>query len=346
MINSSNPLGLAGIEFIEFSTPDVNYMHDVFIKFGFSKLNQFKNKNITHYKQNDINFLLNSQRSGLSWEFSKIHGPSICSMGWRVSNAEYALNEAVQHGAMPATDSNKDLPYPAIYGIGGSLIYFIDQFGENGSIYDTDFITLDEPQFISDRGFIRIDHLTNNVIKGTMETWVKFYKEIFGFTEAHFFDVRGEKTGLTSYALRSPDGSFSIPINEGDESASQIEEYLREYAGPGIQHVAFLTEDILLSLDSLEETDIETLDIHESYYHKTFERFPPNSSIYKERIIHHQVLIDGNEDGILLQIFTKNIFGPIFFEFIQRDGCLGFGEGNFQALFESIERDQKLRQVI
>lgn len=346
MISNENPLGLSGVEFVEFSTSDISYMHDMFIEFGFSKLKKFKSSNITLYQQNKINFLINSESSGFAHDFAGMHGPSICSMGWRVSNAEYAFNEAVQRGATSAADSNKDMPYPAIYGIGDSLIYFIDKFDDKGSIYDEDFIELSDPQHVHSKGFISIDHLTNNVYKGTMESWANFYKDVFGFTEVHFFDIRGKKTGLTSYALRSPDGSFSIPINEGDENKSQIEEYLRDYAGPGIQHLAFLTEDILHSLDSMEGTTIKTLDIQNSYYKTIFERFPPASDEIKEKIIHHQVLIDGNRDGLLFQIFTRNLFGPIFFEIIQRNGCLGFGEGNFQALFESIERDQERRQVI
>jgi len=346
MIDIKNPLGLAGVEFVEFATPDVDYMDDVFLELGFSRLKKHRTKAITLYQQNDIQFLLNDEVRGSARDFSSLHGPSISAMGWRVSDAGYALNEAVRRGASAAADSDKDLSYPAIYGIGGSLIYLIDQYAGSDSIYESDFVALKEPKRVPGKGFVAIDHLTNNVYKGTMDSWVNFYKDVFGFTEAHYFDIRGKKTGLTSYALRSPDGSFCIPVNEGDESSSQIEEYLRDYAGPGIQHLAFLTEDILRSLDALEGSGIETLDIRDSYYEKTFNRFPPKSDALREKIKRHQVLIDGNQEGILMQIFTRNIFGPIFFEIIQREGCRGFGEGNFQALFESIERDQERRQAI
>ena len=346
MSGPENPLGLSGVEFVEFATPDVGYMDEVFLGLGFSKLRRHQGKDITLYQQNAINFLLNDEAQGPARNFSNLHGPSISAMGWRVGDADFALSEAVKRGARAVADKDKDLPYAAIYGIGGSLIYLIDRYGEGSSIYATDFVQLNRPLYVPSKGFVAIDHLTNNVHKGTMADWVRFYECVFGFTEERYFDIQGKKTGLTSYALRSPDGSFCIPINEGDESASQIEEYLRDYAGPGVQHLAFLTEDILQSLDALDGSGIEMLDIGDDYYLKVFDRFPPKSDEFEARIRRHQVLIDGNRDGILLQIFTKNLFGPIFFEIIQRNGCLGFGEGNFQALFESIERDQERRQVV
>lgn len=229
MANMMNPLYLEGIEFVEFATADADFMHDIFIRLGFSKLKKFRSKAVVYYKQNNINFLLNQEANGFSGEFARLHGPSICAMGWRVKNAAFAFNEALRRGAISAKDSNKDLPYPAIYGIGDSLIYFVDKYGSKGTIYDDDFVEINESQTVKDKGFTAIDHLTNNVYKGTMDIWVKFYKDVFAFTDIRHFDIRGKKTGLTSCALRSPDGSFSVPINEGDESKSQIEEYLREY---------------------------------------------------------------------------------------------------------------------
>ena len=346
MKTSINPLSLSGIEFVEFASPDSTYMHNVFKDLGFSKLHKHNVKDIYHYQQNKINFLLNEEKHGFAHSFAVKHGPSIPSLGLRFRNSDFAFNEAIRRGASPVNKDDQDLHYPAIYGIGESIIYFIEESIENNSIYEKDFNKLDKPEHVKEIGFLIIDHLTNNVHKGTMQKWVDFYKDIFGFTEAHFFDIKGEMSGLTSYALRSPDGSFCIPINEGKEDASQIEEYLRDYAGPGVQHIALLTKDILRSLDNIELSNIDTLDINNSYYDSTFKRFPPKSKEIKDRIIHHQVLIDGNDDGNLMQIFTKNIFGPIFFEIIQRNGCLGFGEGNFQALFESIERDQIKRETI
>ena len=206
-------------------------------------------------------------------------------------------------------------------------------------------MSLEAPYIQPDRGFLSVDHLTNNVYKGTMQTWADFYKNVFGFTEVRYFDIKGAKTGLTSYALRSPDGSFCIPINEGNESKSQIEEYLREYQGPGVQHLAFITRDILASLDAMEGSAIETLDIAPDYYEEAFQRVPDVRED-KARIMAHNVLVDGDEQGYLLQIFTKNLFGPIFIEIIQRENNLSFGEGNFGALFRSIEKDQERRGVI
>lgn len=342
---AENPIGLRGVEFTEFASPDSDFMHKVFIAFGFSKLKKHRDKEIYYYNQNDIHFLLNMEQAGFSHDFAKSHGPAICSMGWRVDDAESAFAEAVRRGAKPADESVRRFPWPAIYGIGDSLIYFIDTFGDKGSIYETEFVDLDEPVKVEDKGFLAIDHLTNNVYKGTMEEWANFYKNIFGFSEVRYFDIRGQKTGLLSYALRSPDGSFCIPINEGKETKSQIDEYLREYNGPGVQHLAFTTNDILASLDKMDGSVIETLDIDPEYYDTVFERVP-NVREDRERIKAHQVLVDGDENGYLLQIFTKNLFGPIFIEIIQRVENQGFGEGNFTALFKSIERDQERRGVL
>lgn len=348
MIQSSstdNPLGLQGIEFTEFATPDVDAMHKIFRALGFSLLKRLKGKDIHYYKQNDVHFLVNQDASGHAADFAQAHGPSICSMGWRVDHAQSAHDRAVERGAKSASESNKDLPFPAIYGIGESLIYFVDEFGDQGDIYAHYFEDLDKPLVSTDCGFKFVDHLTNNVFKGTMQQWADFYKNIFGFTEVRYFDIRGEQTGLTSYALRSPDGSFCIPINEGDESKSQIEEYLRDYNGPGVQHLALYTDDILGSLDAITGGVVEMLDISPVYYETVFDRVPGVKEDPK-RIQDHQVLVDGTQAGYLLQIFTKNLFGPIFFEIIQRNNDMGFGEGNFKALFESIERDQAKRGVL
>ncbi|MEZ8186707.1 4-hydroxyphenylpyruvate dioxygenase [Shewanella sp. 5S214] len=346
MASELNPLGLLGIEFTEFASPDTEYMHQVFIDFGFSMLKKAKNNDIVYYKQNDINFLLNKGRAGFSADFAKSHGPAICSMGWRVEDANFAYTEAVARGAKPADDANKDMPYLAIYGIGDSLIYFIDIFGEQNNIYQTDFVDLEQPIVTPEKGFMEVDHLTNNVYKGTMEKWANFYKDIFGFTEVRYFDISGAQTALVSYALRSPDGSFCIPINEGKgNDKNQIDEYLGEYNGPGVQHLAFRSRDIVASLDAMEGTSIKTLDIIPEYYDTIFDKLPQVTEDH-DRIKHHQILVDGDDDGYLLQIFTKNLFGPIFIEIIQRKNNLGFGEGNFTALFESIERDQMKRGVL
>jgi 4-hydroxyphenylpyruvate dioxygenase len=340
-MNASNPLGLRGIEFTEFCGASIGALEQLFLEFGFSKLRRHPAKDIVYFKQNDIHFLLNRERSGFSAAFARSHGPSVCSMGWRVDHAQFALEEAVRRGARPA--GGADLPYPAIYGIGDSLIYFID--GPDAAIYDADFVALDRPDVRKEKGFVRIDHLTNNVPQGEMARWGAFYKNVFGFTEVRYFDIKGAKTGLTSYALRSPDGSFCIPINEPKSDSDQISEFLREYNGPGVQHLAFLTDDILASLDALAGSPIETLEIDPDYYRDVFERVPGVRED-KARIQAHQVLVDGDADGYLLQIFTKNLIGPIFIEIIQRVHNTGFGEGNFGALFRTIEKDQERRGVI
>lgn len=346
MRSEKNPIGLQGIEFTEFASHDLAFMEQVFFAFGFSKLKRHQDKEIYYFNQNDIHFLLNNEKEGFSAEFTRRHGPAICSMGWRVDNATEALAEAVKRGAKAADPAKTDLPYPAIYGIGDSLIYFIDKFGAKGSIYHDDFASLENPVITENLGFIEIDHLTNNVYKGTMDTWANFYKDVFGFEEVRYFDIKGQKTALLSYALRSPDGSFCIPINEGkDDNNNQIDEYLDQYNGPGVQHIAFRSDDLLTSLDKLDRSVIDTLDIHDNYYEEVFNRVP-NVTEDREKIKAHQVLVDGDDKGYLLQIFTKNLFGPIFIELIQRKENLGFGEGNFQALFESIERDQERRGVI
>ncbi len=343
---NNNYLGLRGIEFTEFAGADSDYIANILYAFGFSKTRQFKGKAIDYFNQHDIHFLVNRQKTGFSADFAKQHGPAICSMGWRVDDAAAALQIAVSRGARAADPATTDLPYPAIYGIGDSLIYFIDKYCLTDSIYLRDFEPHDTPVHKADLGFLAIDHLTNNVAKGTMQQWADFYKQVFGFTEVRYFDIKGQQTALLSYALRSPDGSFCIPINEGKgDDRNQIDEFLRQYNGPGVQHIAFLTDDILQSLDRLDRSVIDTLDIHPDYYQQAFARVPQLKED-KTRIRQHQVLVDGDADSYLLQIFTKNLLGPIFVEIIQRVDNLGFGEGNFQALFESIERDQQKRGVL
>jgi 4-hydroxyphenylpyruvate dioxygenase len=340
---NNNPVGLKGIEFTEFCGPDLGSLEQLFWAFGFSKLRRHARKDISYFRQNDIHFLLNGERAGHSAAFAKAHGPSISAMGWRVENAQAALAAAVARGARAVPEEAKDHAYPAIYGIGDSLIYFIDAV--HPSIYERDFVALEQPLVQPDKGFLTVDHLTNNVPPGEQDKWADFYKTIFGFTEVRYFDIQGVKTGLTSFALRSPDGSFCIPINQPKDDKDQIAEYLREYKGPGVQHLAFLTNDILASLDQLEGSAIETLEIDADYYREVFQRVPEVREDHA-RIEKHQVLVDGDEDGYLLQIFTKNLIGPIFIEIIQRANNLGFGEGNFGALFRSLEKDQERRGVI
>lgn len=339
-----NPVGLLGIEFIEFSSNQPTMLHDLFLSFGFSKLKATAQNEQTYYNQNDIHFIINNKKDGHSAHFREIHGPSISSMAFRVENAEQAFTTAVERGARPATNSEYALSgkkVPAIYGIGDSLIYFFDNFRAPHFYENLGFQNLKQTEKVPDLGFLAIDHLTNNVEKGTMEKWSQFYKKVFGFTEVRYFDIKGAKTGLISYALKSPCGTFCIPINEGTDKKSQINEYLEEYKGPGIQHLAFLTRDIVKSLEGLKGK-VKTLDIDDEYYATVFDRVPnvtEDHSVLKK----HNILVDGDEHGYLLQIFTKNVVGPIFIEIIQRKNHLSFGEGNFGALFRSIEKDQEKR---
>jgi 4-hydroxyphenylpyruvate dioxygenase len=344
---TTNPLGLRGIDFVEFASPDPDRLDLLFRLFGFSRLRRHPTMDVDYYRQNDIHFLLNREPRTFATRFAGKHGPALVAMGWRVDDARAAFAEALRRGArafVPGDDDRATLDAPAIYGIGDSLIYLVDDWSERSGVLRSAFVPLAVPDLVPGKGFTVIDHLTNNVHKGTMQRWASFYKDVFGFTEVRYFDIKGVKTGLTSYALRSPDGSFCIPINEGNEDRSQIEEYLREYDGPGVQHLAFLTDDLLESLDRLDGA-IEMLDIDDQYYAEVFDRVPGVTEDHG-RIRRHQVLVDGDEDGYLLQIFTKNLVGPIFIELIQRKNHLSFGEGNFGALFRSIERDQEKRGVI
>ena len=348
-MSTANPAGLDGIEFVEFVSDDPARLHALFTAFGFSRVMRHAERAVDLYRQGDITLLLNREPGSFAARFGAVHGPSISSMGWRVRDAGDALGATLARGATAARDvdlARDGRPLPAVMGIGDSLIYFVDGYAtEARARYAAlGFVDLDAPDLVAPKGFTVIDHLTNNVRKGTMLQWADFYKGVFGFTEVRYFDIRGAKTGLTSYALRSPCGRFCIPINEADEKKSQINEYLDEYKGPGIQHLAFLTADLLGSLDALRGTPIGFLDIDDDYYAGVFDRVPKVTED-RARIREHQVLVDGDADGYLLQIFTKNLVGPIFIELIQRKNHLSFGEGNFGALFRSIERDQARRGV-
>ena len=339
VVNSLNPLGLRGIEFVEFASPEPEFLHRLFVAFGFTKKAVHRKKKIDYYSQNDIHFFLNREEGSFGENFSRLHGPCISSMGWRMDDGERALRGALDRGAKKGVG---DYHLPAIYGIGESLIYFMQDWQSPDRYRSMGFEPLEASGPVVEKGFITIDHLTNNVHKGEMQQWVDFYKNIFGFSEIRYFDIRGVKTGLTSFAMQSPDRSFCIPINEGTEAKSQINEFLEEYRGPGVQHLAFLTHDICRSIDRLADTSIKTLDIDDEYYREVFDRVPNVTEDHKG-LQKRQILVDGDARGYLLQIFTHNIIGPIFVEIIQRKNNFGFGEGNFGALFRSIEREQQRR---
>ena len=352
-ISPENPAGTDGFEFVEFAHPDPIKLENLFQQMGYSEVARHRTKNISLFRQGQINYLLNREPGSHAARFVEAHGPCAPAMAWRVVDAQHALKRAVDLGASEYKGAGKSLDVPAVIGIGGSLLYFVDNYGAKGSPYSREFEWLGEvnpkPPGV---GFFYIDHLTHNVMRGNMNTWYKFYAQTFNFREIRFFDIAGKHTGLTSRALTSPCGKIRIPINESADEKSQIEEYLRRYKGEGIQHIAVASNDIYASTDAIAENGLEFMPgPPDLYYAQSFARVHGHSEPI-ERMKKHGILIDGEGvvDGgttrILLQVFSKTLIGPIFFEFIQRKGDDGFGEGNFKALFESIEADQIKRGVL
>lgn len=346
-ISAANPAGTDGFEFVEFAHPKPRVLADLFTRMGYIPVARHRARNITVYRQGDINYLLNAEPGSFASRFVAEHGPCAPSMAWRVVDARHAFEHAVRNGAEPYTGADKSLDAPAIKGIGGSLLYFVDKYGAKGSAYSDEFEWIGEvdpkPKGV---GFYYLDHLTHNVYRGNMDKWFDFYARLFNFRQIRFFDIEGRHTGLHSRALTSPCGRIRIPINESADDKSQIEEYLSAYKGEGIQHIAVATEQLYDAADALAANGVAFMPgPPETYYERSFERVPGHTEPV-ERMRRHGVLIDGEgvlgggETKILLQVFSKTVIGPIFFEFIQRKGDDGFGEGNFRALFESIEEDQ------
>jgi 4-hydroxyphenylpyruvate dioxygenase len=342
-----NPMGTDGFEFVEYTAPDPELLRTLFERMGFPVVARHRSKNVTLHQQGDVNFIINAEPGSFGQRFAQQHGPSACAMGFRVKDAAKAFKRAVELGAKPVASpvGPMELNIPAIEGIGGSLVYLVDRYGEH-TIYDVDFVPVANPGTMQPTGLTCIDHLTHNVHRGNMNKWAGFYEKLFNFREIRYFDIEGKKTGLFSRAMTSPCGKIRIPINESQDDKSQIEEYLREYHGEGIQHIALATEDIYGTVDSLRANGVQFQDTPDTYYEKVPERVHGHREQIAE-LARRRILIDGSDrDGILLQIFTTNVIGPIFFEIIQRKGNEGFGEGNFRALFESIELDQERRGVI
>ncbi len=341
---------IEGLDFVELAGPEPDRLHRLLLAFGCSRTMRHRSRGLDLYQQGEITFLLHRDDDGFAARFARLHGPCVPAMGWRVPDADAEAQIVAARGAsvIDGDLARGSEVVPAVEGVGGSLIYLVDGWRNPQRWAALGFVPHPRPVRVPSLGFRAIDHLTNNVAHGTMGRWSAFYREIFGFTDVRYFDVRGAKTGLTSFALRSPDGSFCIPINEGTARAgdklSQIDEYLAEYGGPGVQHLAFLTDDLLASLRALEGAPIETLDIDDDYYATVFDRVPGVRED-RDELRRRNVLIDGDADGYLLQIFTRNLIGPIFIEMIQRHNHASFGEGNFGALFRSIERDQERRGV-
>jgi len=349
-ITDSNPMGTDGFEFVEYTAPDPKLLRQLFEQMGFRPIAKHRSKDVTLYNQGGVNFLINGEPDSFAQAFAKLHGPSICAMAFRVKDAAHAYERAIELGAKPVESrvGPMELHIPAIEGIGGSLIYFVDRY-EGGTIYDVDFVPIEGAhQTPFGAGFTEIDHLTHNVYQGRMDEWAGFYEKLFNFKEIRFFDIEGKQTGLKSRAMTSPCGKIRIPINESADDKSQIEEYLEAYKGEGIQHIAMATDDIYATVDQLLSNGVEFMPAPpDTYFDQIDERLPhheENVGWLQER----GILIDGapSENGILLQIFTQTVIGPIFFEIIQRKGDEGFGEGNFQALFDSIEADQMERGVL
>ncbi|NML05106.1 4-hydroxyphenylpyruvate dioxygenase [Sphingomonas sp. G-3-2-10] len=341
MSDPANPLGLNGFEFVEFTSPDPLAMARQFEQLGFVPTHRHLTKNITRYKQGRINLMLNRDADGRVAQFRNEHGASASAMAFRVADPEAAMKWALEHGAKRTIEDDT-----VIEGIGGSYLYFI----QDGVDLYADWAEIpgwQEAEAANNVGLDLLDHLTHNVRRGQMRVWSEFYKTLFGFEEQKYFDIKGQATGLFSQAMIAPDKAIRIPLNESQDDKSQIEEFIREYHGEGIQHLALTTPDIFDTVERLRARGVKLQDTIETYYELVDKRVPGHGEDL-ERLRKNRILIDGNvgDEGILLQIFTENMFGPIFFEIIQRKGNEGFGNGNFQALFESIELDQIRRGVI
>ena len=349
-----NPMGLCGFEFVEFTAPEKGILEPVFECMGFIQVASHRSKDVHVWRQGGINIIVNYEPGSLAHYYAREHGPSACAMGFRVRNAAKAYARAIERGAQPVEVSTgfSELRIPAIRGIGGATVYFIDRFEEGSSIYDIDFEYLEGvDRHPEGCGFNVIDHLTHNVYKGRMDYWAEYYERLFNFREIRFFDIKGEYTGLVSRALTAPDGLIRIPLNEEKgEKVGQIEEYLREYNGEGIQHIAFSCDDLVACWDRLKASGVQFMSPPpETYYAMLGERLPGHGEPTAE-LKRRGILLDGTTEGgeprLLLQIFSEKAIGPIFFEFIQRKEDDGFGEGNFEALFKSIERDQMQRGAL
>ena len=349
-LSDTNPMGVDGFEFVEYAAEESRALARVFESMGFVAIGRHRSKDVVLYRQGDINFIVNHEPESFAQDFARVHGPSVCAIGLRVKNAADAFDRAVALGAEPylAQPRPMELNIPAIHGVGRSLVYLIDHYAHD-SIYDVDFIPIQGAPFHpTGLGLSCIDHLTNNVREGHMDLWAQFYERIFGFREIRYFDIHGKATGLRSRAMVSPCGKVRIPINEPADKKSQIQEYLDIYHGEGVQHIALSTTDIYAAVEALREAGVEFMDVPYTYYEAVDERIPWHRENL-QRLQRNRILIDGAAEesgGLLLQIFTQTVIGPIFFEIIQRKGHDGFGEGNFQALFEAIERDQLKRGVI
>ncbi len=349
-----NPMGLMGFEFVEFASPTADVLEPVFTLLGFKEVARHRSKDVSLYRQGDINFIVNREPRSIAAYFAAEHGPSACGLAFRVRDSHKAYRRALELGAQPIEIATgpMELRLPAIKGIGGAPLYLIDRFEEGRSIYDIDFEFIEGVErHPVGHGFKVLDHLTHNVYRGRMGYWAAYYERLFNFREIRYFDIKGEYTGLTSKAMTAPDGKIRIPLNEESSRGSgQIEEYLMQFNGEGIQHIALLSENLFASVDSLIKAGVPLMKAPPATYYKMLEARLPGHGETPSELQTRGILLDGTTEGgtqrLLLQIFSSTLLGPVFFEFIQRKGDDGFGEGNFKALFESLERDQIERGVL
>ena len=349
-----NPMGLMGFEFVEFASPTPGVIEPLLERLGFTEVARHRSKDVALYRQGGINFIVNREPKSPAGYFAAEHGPSACGLAFRVKDSHAAYNRALELGAQPIEmpTGPMELKLPAIKGIGGAPLYLIDRFEDGQSIYDIDFEFLPGiDRHPPGHGFRMIDHLTHNVYRGRMAHWAAFYERLFGFRELRYFDIKGEYTGLTSKAMTAPDGLIRIPLNEeAKQGGGQIEEFLLQFNGEGIQHVALICDDLLDAVDKLQLAGVPLMTApNDVYYEMLAERLPGHGEPVGE-LQSRGILLDGSTAGgepkLLLQIFSQPVLGPVFFEFIQRKGDEGFGEGNFKALFQSLERDQIRRGAL
>ena len=350
-----NPMGIDGFEFVEFAAPagQAQLLHDYFKTLGFSQVARHKTRAISTYRQGDCTFLINEDPDSFAARFAAEHGPSACGFAIRVKKlAEWARVQALKNGAESFDDADeltKAVAAPVIKGIGDCMLYIVDRYDDQGTIHDPDYEWLPGvDKMPKGFGLTFIDHLTHNLYPGNMAKWADYYQRLFNFREIRYFDIKGAKTGLVSKAMTAPDGMVRIPLNESNDPKSQINEYLDAYQGEGIQHIACFTENIYDTVEAMRSAGVDFLDTPDTYFDVIDQRIPDHGEDVP-RLARNKILIDADPETHkrkLLQIFTKNAIGPIFFEIIQRKGNEGFGEGNFQALFESIERDQMERGVL
>ena len=349
-----NPMGLDGFEFVEFAAPEPGVLEEAFELLGFTEVAHHRSKDVVLWRQGDINFIINNEKKSHAFYFAQEHGPCACGMAFRVKNAHKAYNRALEVGAQPVEipTGPMELRLPAIKGIGGATLYLIDRYETGSTIYDIDFNFIDGvDRHPEGCGFSEIDHLTHNVYRGRMQFWADYYEKLFNFREIRYFDIKGKHTGLLSKAMTAPDGRIRIPLNEeASRGVGQIEEYLMNFNGEGIQHIALGCDDLYSCCDRLQKQGLEFMTAPPDVYYEMLDERLPGHGESVEEMQSRGILLDGTTDGdeprLLLQIFSANMVGPTFFEFIQRKKDEGFGEGNFKALFESIERDQVARGIV